>query len=242
MKTLVLQLTLASTLGCICFTGTASASPIGTLNIANCPGGGVTVTATTITWSPAGTAPGTGCVNTGIGTNVTYSSGVIGAGVTGDIKNLTAGGGVVNQFMVFPAPLGLTSLNFVLNGFGSGSANTNCASVTAVGDSCSVVAGSPFVLTYLGIIGGLPTTTISLAAFGTVSDASGTSGWSGGFSTQVNNTPGAIAQVFATNGSISSTESAQFALTAVPEPMTAFLIGAGLVLVAMIKRPRQARQ
>jgi hypothetical protein len=180
-------------------------------------------------------------VNTGIGTNVTYSSGVIGAGVTGDIKNLVAGGGVVNQFMVFPAPLGLTSLNFILNGFGAGSSNTNCAAVTAVGDSCSVIAGSPFVLTYLGLIGGLPTTTISLSAFGTVSDANGASGWTGGFSTQINNTPGAIAAIFAQNGSISSTESAQFALTAVPEPMTAFLIGAGLVLVAMIRRPRQAR-
>jgi hypothetical protein len=235
MKTLVLHLTFAS-LACFCIMGTATASPIGTLNIANCPGGGVTVTATSITWSPA-TMSGYGCIATGIGTNVMFSGGTLTAGTTGDIKDLQANGpSTVDMFMVFPG------LDFILNGFGAGSANTNCASANTVGASCSIVPGSPFVLTYLGLVQGVPTTTVSLSAFGDVVDANGSSGWSGGFSTQINSTPGAIQSNFGTTGSISSTHSAQFILTAVPEPMTVFLIGAGLILVALIRRPRHQRQ
>ena len=162
------------------------------------------------------------------------------AGVTGNIKNLTSGGGAVPEFMVFPA-LGPIDLDFTLLGFGNGSSNTNCASVTTVGASCSVVAGSPFVLTYLGVVAGLPTTTVSLAAFGTVADSAGSSNWSGGFSTQINQTPGSIQTSFLTNGFIESTHSAQFAITAIPEPMTVFLIGAGLILVALLRRPRHLR-
>ena len=242
MKKLVLHLTLASFVGGICLIGTAAASPVGTLNIANCPGGGVTVTATSITWSPAGTTTGTGCVATGLGTNVAFSGGTLVAGTIGNIKDLVAGPPMsVDQFMVFPA-MGPIDLDFVLNGFGAGSSNTNCAGATSVGSSCSVVAGSPFVLTYLGLIAGKPTTTISLSAFGDVIDTSGSSGWSGGFSTQINLTPGAIQSAFATAGSIQSTQSAQFILTAVPEPITVLLIGAGLVLLALVRRPRHLRQ
>jgi hypothetical protein len=173
---------------------------------------------------------------------VLFSGGTVTPGATGNIKNLSTGGGVVDQFMVFPA-IGPIDLNFVLNGFGTGSANTNCAGANTVGSTCSIVAGSPFVLTYLGLINGTPTTTVSLAAFGEVIDAAGSSAWSGGFSTNINATPGAIQTTFNNQGFIESTFAGQFAITAaaVPEPMTILLIGAGLVLLALVRRPRQVR-
>src|ERR1017187_4920220 len=50
---------------------TASAVPIaGSFSVANCGGGGVILTPNAITWVPAGTASGAGCIDTGINTNV----------------------------------------------------------------------------------------------------------------------------------------------------------------------------
>src|SRR5947209_3737788 len=81
----------------------ASASVIGPLDVANCPGGGVTVTTTTIDWLlPAG--PPDGCINTGTGTAVLFGptlSSTLGPGVAGRIMDLTIGGGVVPDFMTF---------------------------------------------------------------------------------------------------------------------------------------------
>lgn len=240
MKRLVQPLTLLA-FSCVYFTGSAIASPIGTLNVTNCAGGGITVTTTDIIWSPTGTSPGTGCIVTGLGTNVSFSGGTIAAAEVGNIKNLSAGGGAVNEFMTFPS-LGPIDLNFVLTNFGAGSSNTNCASANTPGATCSVVAGSPFILTFLGNIGGIPNTTISLSAFGTVSDANGISNWSGGFSNNRNLTPGTIQALVLAQGFGESTYAGQFKIemAGVPEPMTALLIGAGLVLLALF-RPRYQR-
>ncbi len=227
--------------GAVCFLGLsniASANPIGTMNLANCGGGGVTVTATTIVWSPVGTVVGTGCIDTGLGTNLVWSAGSIGAGVKGNIMNLSAGGGVVDHFIDLPAPPTTPALDFVLDGFGAGSANTNCAGATSNGASCSLTATSPFILTFNGIspTTGLPTTTIAVSAFGTVSDANGPTQWAGGFSTQVNQTPGQVQATFASAGFIQSTYSGQFSLATVPEPVTTGLIGSGLIALAFIRR------
>lgn len=220
----------------------ARADIVGPFNVANCPGGGVTVTGTQIIWSPNGTAADTGCVDTGIGTNVTYSGGTLGPGVTGDIKNLTIGGGVVPDFMTFPAIS--PALRFDLTGFSipNPTLGTNCAGATVSGQSCVVVPGSPFLLTYLGVVNGKPTTVIGLGAGGSVTDGSSTAQWGGGFSTQINDTPAGIQATFFSTGSIASTHSGQFTITptAVPEPATVFLLGSGLLGIGVMLRRRRA--
>jgi hypothetical protein len=213
------------------FSGTAMATAIGPLNVANCSGGGVTVTATTITWSPVGTVGGTGCIDTGLGTNVTYSGGTLGAGVAGNIKNLTAGGGVTDQFMTFTG----STLDFVLTSLGPGSGNTNCSGL-AIGASCSVFAGSPFLLTNLG--GG--NTAVGLAANGSVTDGGVTTFWKGAFTTQLNLDAATIQTDIENGGSISSTHSGQFVVSSVPEPTTlSMLLLGGVALLGTKFRRRK---
>jgi len=211
----------------------ASATAMGSLNETNCGGGGVTVNATTITWLPAGTVGGTGCIVTGAGTDVTYSGGALLAGVTGNIMNLTPGG-VVDNFMTFQG----TSLDFVLDPFTPPvtTNGTDCAG-TPTGGTCVAAAGSPFVLENLG--GG--NTAVALTAFGTVLDGGVTSTWSGSFSTQLNMTPAEIQSTIFGGGSITSTYAAQFAVTAVPEPATFFMIGIGLAALGMTAKRNKAR-
>ena len=218
-------------LGC---SSTAMATAIGPLNVANCAGGGITVSATTITWAPVGTATGTGCIDTGIGTNVTYSGGqTLGAGVTGSIKNLPAGGLPVDQFMTFTG----STLDFVLSSLGPGSSNTNCSGL-AIGASCSVFAGSPFLLTNLG--GG--TTAIGLTATGTVTDGGVTTSWTGAFTTQLNLYAATIQMDINNGDTISSTHSGQFVVSSVPEPNTVtMLFLGGLALMGTKLRRRKTR-
>ncbi len=212
----------------------ALASPIGQLNIANCSGGGVSVTATTITWFPVGTVAGTGCINTGLGTSVAFLGGTLGAGVAGNIKNLTAGGGTVDQFMMFTGVSTPTVMDFMLTGLPAATATngTNCASTT-LGQSCVTFAGSPFLLTNLGA-----NTAVSLTALGTVSDANGLSNWSGAYTTQLTQTVTSIQTTILAGGSVSSTYSAQFGVTiaGIPEPVTALLISSGLIALGLLKR------
>ena len=218
-------------LGC---SSTAMATAIGSLNVANCAGGGVTVSATTITWSPVGTVAGTGCIDTGLGTNVTYSGGTLGAGVAGNIKNLPAGGPPVDQFMTFTG----STLDFVLTSLGPGSANTNCSGL-AVGASCSVFAGSPFLLTNLG--GG--NTAVGLSANGTVTDGGVLSFWKGAFTTQLNLDASTIQSDILAGQSITSTHSGQFVVSSVPEPTTlSMLLFGGLALMGTKLRGRKTKR
>ena len=165
-----------------CLSSTASASAIGNMNEANCSGGGATVTATTITWTPVGTLPGTGCIDTGAGTSLSYSGGTLGPGVVGNIANLTFGTPPpINDFITFTG----TTLDFVLTGFNipATTDGTNCAATTS-GDTCTVFAGSPFILTNDGT-----STGISLTALGTITDGGIVSDWTGIWTTQLNQTP-----------------------------------------------------
>jgi hypothetical protein len=212
---------------------TAMATAIGPLNVANCSGGGVTVSATAITWSPNGTVAGTGCIDTGLGTNVTYSGGTLGAGVAGNIKNLVVGGpSPTDQFMTFTG----SSLDFVLTGLGPGSSNTTCSGL-AIGASCSVFAGSPFLLTNLG--GG--NTAVGLSANGTITDGGVTSFWKGAFTTQLNLDASTIQSDILAGESITSTHSGQFVVSAVPEPTTlSMLLFGGLALMGTKLRRRKS--
>jgi hypothetical protein len=210
-------------------TQTASATPAGSLSIANCGGGGVTVTGTSITWLPTGTVANTGCMISGLGTSVSYvGGGTLGAGVTGNIADLPGGPAVFLTFMGTP-------LNFILNGFTppSPSAGTNCAAVTSANTSCIVFAGSPFLLTFSSAT----TTTVTLDPFGTVNDGmgpgTGSSNWSGEFTTQISMTAAAIQAAINTGGSVSSTYSGTFTATTTPEPGTVTMLLSGLGLLAV---------
>jgi len=215
------------------FSPTASATAIGPFNEANCGGGGVTVSETQITWATVG--PVSGCIVTGIGTDVTSASnGTLLSGVTGSILSLTAGGSTpVDSFMTFQG----TTLDFVLDGFVTPSTTngTNCSSTTT-GQTCVVFAGSPFILTNLG-----SDTGVSLTAFGTVTDGAAVSEWEGSFTTQLNMTPGAIQTTESGGGSIQSTQSGQFNVSQNPEPASWIMMAGGLTALALIAKRRKTR-
>ncbi len=220
----------------------ASAAVVGTLTENACGGGGVTVTATTITWLPPSTLANYGCIITGSNTNLTWSGGgSMGPGVTGAIQNLTAGGpSTVDAFMLFPVPS--PALDFVLTSIGPGSPNAGqaaCAAANTNGASCSVVANSPFILTYIN-----GDTSISLSARGTIADPNAPgdqSSWSGAFAVTVaGQTPLEVYNTFVSQGFLTTGNQGQFRVSAlgIPEPSTLSIIfiGGGLLAVAFRKR------
>jgi len=228
-------------------THTMSASVLGSLNEANCnPNGGVTVTNTTITWLPP-TGGGTGgCINAGAGTSLTWGPGGVdtltGAtlGVTGNILNLPPNPPVTG-FMTFSGMPG-GPLSFDLGAIlppivTGGLCNSVAAQVT--GATCVATATSPFVITNLG--GG--NVTVSLNVTGTVKDPTNVSqvtNWDGSFSTQLNQTPLGVYNIFNGGaGTVTSTQSGQFLVTAgIPEPGTIGMMLIGGLLLASAKRRR----
>jgi hypothetical protein len=228
------------------FTPAASATPMGILATANCPGGGVTVSASMIDWSPAGAG---GCTVTGDPTNVTHT----GTGgpallpnVQGTIQDLTFGVTMlpVANFMTFPG------LSFTLTTIGPGPMNTTCAGLTAF-QSCAAFAGSPFGLQLLPD----NTTSVVLPVTGTVTDSTGTSTWVGAFTQPVSDmTPAQLQSLICPGGvspctgggSKTTTYAGHFTITAgqtmVPEPATlsSILLG-GLLVAGGLFRRRSVR-
>jgi PEP-CTERM motif len=200
------------------------ASPVGTLTTDSC-GGGVTVTAGLVDFLPPG---GTnGCIITGTTTGITYSGGFMGSGVTGTVGDIP--GGSATDFIAFAAH---PTLHFNLLGLGPGSGTDVCTGL-GIGQSCSVVIGSPFVLTLQA--GG--TTQVFLRLFGVAFDASGSSLWDGGFTVNLSGqTPAAIQATILGGGSVTSTHAGNFTLTAIPEPGSIALMGVGMALFAAIRR------
>jgi hypothetical protein len=220
------------------FTPAASATPMGLLATANCPGGGVTVSATMIDWSPAGAG---GCTVTGDPTNVTHTGTggpALLPGVTGTIQDLTFGVTMlpVANFMTFPG------LSFTLTTIGPGPSTTNCAGLTAF-QTCAAFAGSPFGLQLLPD----NTTSVVLPVTGTVTDSTGTSTWIGAFTQPVSDlTPAQLQTLINAGGSKTTTYAGHFTITAgqtiVPEPATlsSILLG-GLLVAGGLFRRRSVR-
>jgi len=168
----------------------------------------------------------------------------------------------VNNFITF---LGSnTDIDFTLTAIGPGSANTSCAALASIGQSCSPTIGSPFDLTYLGP----DTTVVAFAVAGTVTDSTAAiSNWSGSFAETLTASALAIQDDLAgtctagdkvqlygydpgitsggagsCTGTIISSHSGTFtaSVASVPEPGTVpvLMIGVALVAFSTIRRKR----
>jgi hypothetical protein len=203
----------------------------------------VTVSATNITWNGPFSVSG--------GTTLTYNAGTpLPISSTGTIMNLVAPTTFpVIDFLSFTAA---PALFFDLSTIGPGSASTNCAAATHIGDSCSAFAGSPFILT-LTATG----TTVELSGTGLATDSTpNVSKWIGQFQTTITTlstvpagqivTPLNIQNFFATPGAaIVSPYSGTFVATFTPVPESSTLammfVGSGLILASVVRRRKQRR-
>jgi len=238
------------------------ATPIGLLSMSSVTGGSVAVSATRIDFyppiNPAPAATGVGDFSVGGRTNIAYSGGTVTPTTNpyGQIKDLDliSTPPPVSNFIQFyvgstlPTPPGAGALSpaptfdflgFAPGGSAQGAAN-NCAGVTQIGASCSpmVTVGStsflsPFVLTNRGMY-----TDVSIGLMLLGRDSTGTAQWTGGLTTQVTGfTPDSIQSLINTGGVLDAgtTFSGTFA-SAVPEPATVSLIGAGLAAIGFFGR------
>jgi hypothetical protein len=259
----ITRLVLGALPAVVLFSSSLSAAVIGSLSLSNLGNGGVVVSATRTDFQqPANPVPGppgfgvfqVTCVTancTGSDTNLTYTGpgnvttsltpGELGQVLDLDITQagLFPSPGL-NQFITLLPGVPASSFDLTLKMLGGGQSVNDCASFSQ-GVGCSPFITfmglnfqSPFVLTYLGIVNGKPTTSIALNVGGTATDASNqVSQFNGAFTTQVvNQTPAQIESTINGGGSITSSYSAQLAasFTPIPEPSTWALALGGLLM------------
>jgi hypothetical protein len=232
----------------------ASATIIGDLKTGS--GGTVTVTLTNVTFNPdPGSNPPGPPWNAEVasGTNIRFAgcpTGTLGTAGCLDfapfapdeaiqVANLTSSTVLpVANFMTF-AGNGLThvSLSYSLVALGPGSSNTNCQTL-GIGDSCSVFAGAPLVLTRTA-----SGTQANLSIAGFANDGTGAVPYMGQFQSPISGmTPGQIqlffcpsgtctAADFASGRSETSSQSGDFIASTVPEPQTTALVLGGLLVL-----------
>jgi hypothetical protein len=256
-----------ATLILLCFVTIASATVVGDLKTSSGNGTtAVTLTSITFNTNTAGSPPGppwngqvsnttslmfsgcngtlgaVGCLDSGA---FTPSESILFA--NGNPINAGAGFGPNNPFITFAGNgTAHATITYIITGFGAGSSNTNCATAVNPGDSCSVFAGSPIILTFTAT-----GTNVSLTGFGTTTDSGGgTSNWIGQFSTPITGmTPLQVQTFFCPSGTCTAADFASgraivkpsggdFLASTVPEPGTTALtlIGGGLIALAAFKR------
>lgn len=236
MKLFSQRFYLVAALAFLGLAGRAGASPVGTVSLTNCtPGGGIVITASTITWLPSA-GVNLGCIATGLPTSVSYSGGTFTSG-TGTISDLPAGS--INPFMVLAGG----TLDFSLSSFEPPTPTNGVCSTTVAltsGLSCIAFVGSPFLLTSDGA-----TTSVSLITNGVATDTgdSSTSSYLGLFTSQLGATTAVTAAAIDAGGSIDSTYSATLVVGAgggsggsMPEPSTLALLSVGLALAGIPRK------
>ncbi|MCU1335658.1 MAG: hypothetical protein JWO19_1239 [Bryobacterales bacterium] len=223
--------------------GTAAASPIvGNLNIF----GGVSVSATTIDFLPLGGGTGTAAADAFTNTLsfAVLNTGNPAAPATGTITDLLGGPSVgavsvLNFLSGFTlAPNIAFDLTFINPGIYSAA---GCAATPAAAGQTCTPPGSPFNLSNISS-GGQLSTVISLGLAGNVRNTTTAevSSFTGVLSTQIDNTSfqSILATLSTPGGSISTSYSGSFVVTAIPEPATSGLIGAALLGLGFLSRRR----
>ena len=237
-----------------CIGVSASGAVIGTLNIGSA--GMATATIFSLTFTPDSSATPPGTAGNGIdgevasGSNLMFqgcASGVLGsAGCLSLTEGIVFNPGTLTpttppdpNFLTFASTPNLT---FTLTGYGAGSSNTNCFGL-AVGQSCSVIAGAPLILTATSF-----GTQASFVVVGLAIDGSGqAANYVGQFNAPIaNETPAQLEAIFCPNGvcnpsaSFSTSTSGNFFASVTPEPSTLALVVGALLVGIGARRRRKA--
>lgn len=233
----------------------ASATITGDLKTGS--GGTVTVTLTSLTFNTDTSSTPAGPpwnAEVASGTDITFAG--CPSGVLGTAGCLDAAPNTPNEAIQVFSPLtattplpianfltfagnGTTHANLVysLTGLGPGSSNTNCQGL-AIGQSCSVFAGAPLILTATA-----SGTEANLSVMGVANDGTGAVPYVGEFQSPISGmTPGQLqlffcpsgtctAADFASGRSVTRSQSGDFVAAVVPEPETTALVLGGLLVL-----------
>jgi hypothetical protein len=202
--------------------------------------GTLTVSATSLTFTPNDTTGFSTEVASGTALSFAGCGGTLGApGCLKQGEGVDVNGGAtitslapIADFLTFQSN---PSLVYSLTSYEPGTSNTSCGTLS-IGQSCSVFLGSPVVLT----LEAGNSTAAELGVVGTVTDGTGVSNWNGLFtSTIVGETPAQLQTTILSGKSITHAYSGEFTTSAVPEPRfisLAVLAGAFLLIVVQKRR------